>query len=196
MVPFILFGLTEVDKYITLIGGDLCKMIRMMIALLLSLNLFATFAVAEKLPDFVKKMLRSYYPTKKPLNMGLARPLGWGKGIYWAEKERKVEFIWFAYSNSDGWVGIELNTRLRFDDALKIGGITDSYQRNWETILDGNTTSIYSTNEWVDQEGYCKKSDTKIICDPKKGLLFVLDEVNKQSFISFELHEHLDWPKK
>ena len=171
-------------------------MIRMMITFLLLLNFFVTSAVAEKLPDFVKKMIRSYYPTKKPPNMGLARPLGWGRGIYWAEKERKVRFVWFAYSNSDGWVGIELNTRLRFDDALKIGSITDSYQRNWETILDGNTTSIYSTNEWVDQEGYCKKSDTKIICDPKKGLLFVLDEVNKQSFISFELHEHLDWPKK
>lgn len=167
------------------------------IIVVLLINLFVASAVAEKQPEFVGKKLE-FYSKHKAAKSGLTRPLGWGNGIYWAEKGRKVEFVWFAYCNGDGWVGIELNTRLRVDDTLKIQSITDSYHRPWETSLDGNTTWIGATNEWVTTKDYCRipHGSNSLECDFKKALRFVLDEVNKQSFISFETRSYLDWPKR
>lgn len=166
---------------------------------MLLINFFATFAVAEKKhekqPEFVGKQLE-FYSKHKYAKSWLTRPMGWGKGIYKAEKGREVEFFWFAYSNANGWMQFDLNTRLRVDDTLKIESITDSYQRPWETLVDGNTTWIGTTNEWVDRKGYCRFTrDDTLVCDFKKALLFILREINKQEFINFEIRSYLDWPK-
>ncbi len=165
--------------------------------LVLLTNLFATLAVAEKLPDFVRKEMQ-FYSKHKAAKKWLTRPLGWGKGIYWAEKGRTVNFIWFAYSNEQGWVQLVLDTRLMLDATLKIESIQDSYQRQWETNLEGNTTWIGATNDWVTHKGNCHFTRGKdiLVCDFNRGLMFVLDELNKQSFISFEFRSYLNWPKK
>lgn len=170
-------------------------MIRMTIAFLLLINFFATFVVAEKQPKFMGKELE-FYSKHKTAKKGFTRPLGWGKGIYWAEKDRTANFFWFAYCNEDGWIQIVLDTRLAKDATIRIEDITDSHGKPWETNLEGSVTWIGTTNDWVTTNGHCRiiRGDT-LKCDFKKGLRFILDEINKQSFISFEVRSYLDWPK-
>ena len=153
---------------------------KLAVMFVLLINFLVASAAAEKQPKFVGKELE-FYSKHKSGKKGFTRPMGWGKGIYWAEKDRTVNFFWFAYSNEDGWIQIVLDTRLAKDATLRIEDITDSHGKPWETNLEGSVTWIGTTKDWVTQKGHChfKRGTDTLVCDFKKALRFILNEINK-----------------
>lgn len=139
---------------------------------------------ADELPLFVQKQIKTYYSQNRTY---FNRPIGWGTGIY-KSTQNSNQFVWFAYSNSDGLLQFEINQRLQNSKIMELGEIKDTHQRKWEVRQHEQYTWIGTTNEWA--EKYCSFS-RKTVCKYKQALNEIISIINKKEFVKLSVSGYL-----
>ena len=162
------------------------------LTLILLFICFATFAVADNLPNFVQVQMKAEFPTADS-HAGFGRPMGWGTGTYKPAKGAVVQFTWFAYNNSDAWLQFKFDKAVQMTDLVALEETIDKYKRTWEAKQKNGGTWIGTTNDWANEKnGYCSfPPSAGAVCQYRRVLDDVVATMNKQPFLKLTVGGYL-----
>ncbi|MCX6815327.1 MAG: hypothetical protein NT120_00560 [Candidatus Aenigmarchaeota archaeon] len=119
-------------------------MLRKLLSYIISVLLVFSFFQSEaqvKRPDFVKNYIEKFGGEQRE-HFAFSQFFGWGEGVY-ANNEK---FLWFAFSNSDGYLQFRVSSPIPVDYAADFCSVKDKHNRNWKT----SENWIGITNDWID----------------------------------------------
>ena len=134
----------------------------------------------KKLPQFVISELSSFNSADVNRHRAaFARPFAWGTGNYHVGG-KDIGFYWFAYTNSDAYFQVRMNTQISGDDVKKVNAVKDIIDRNYDTALMKDYTWIGLSNDYVfDDKGmtFCREVGRDYECDDKSILEYYIGKL-------------------
>lgn len=152
---------------------------------LIALSMIARSALSaettgKNLPQFVISELSSFNSADVNRHRAaFARPFAWGTGNY-SIGGKDVGFYWFAFTNSDAYFQIRMNTQLSGADAGKVNAVKDVLDRNYDTALMKDYTWIGLSNDYIfDEKGmtFCREVGRDYECDDKAILGYYIGKL-------------------
>lgn len=160
------------------------KLIALTVVVVLSLVAHSAFSaepVTGKLPKFVVSELASFNSDDVSRHRAaFARPFAWGTGNYHVGG-KDIGFYWFAFTNSDAYFQIRMNTQVSEADAKKVNAIKDVLDRNYDTAIMKDYTWIGLSNDYVfDDKGmtFCKEVGREYVCNERAIIKYYADKLS------------------
>lgn len=142
---------------------------------LVALTIVARSAISAEpaknnLPKFVVSELAAFNSADVNRHRAaFARPFAWGTGNYYTGG-KDVGFYWFAFTNSDAFFQIRMNTQISEADVKKVNAVKDVFGRNYDTAIMKDYTWIGLSNDYIfDEKGmtFFKEVGRDYECDEK-----------------------------
>lgn len=148
--------------------------------------------VGKNLPQFVVSELSSFNSADVNRHRAaFARPFAWGTGNYHVGGKDRG-FYWFAFTNSDAYFQVRMNTQLSGADAGKVNAIKDVLDRNYDTALLDSYTWIGLSNDYIfDEKGmtFCREVGRDYECDDKAILGYYIGKLTSAvPNLTFKVH--------